>query len=127
MPCFTALVQKTKSKEELKKQFDEARYELDRIERAERRKQHKALVGKCYKYRNSYGSDRPKWWLYAKVVKVGDYWPEAITFQRTSLDIFEVSDNKTFTASGSYEEISRQEFARAWREFLRALELLKLP
>jgi hypothetical protein len=37
---------------------------------AEKQKREKALayVGRCFRYRNSFGGDRPDWWLYIEVV-----------------------------------------------------------
>lgn len=32
--------------------------------------EHKKLIGRCFKYRNSYGSGDKGWWLYGKVVGV---------------------------------------------------------
>ncbi|KKN75921.1 hypothetical protein LCGC14_0376290 [marine sediment metagenome] len=47
-----------------------------------------AMIGKCFKCRNSYGANQKDWWLYSKVI---DYEPQnkllvVCTYQRTSMD-----------------------------------------
>jgi hypothetical protein len=77
----------TKTKEELQKIIAagfEAREELRAIEDAEKTKANASLIGKCFKYRNSYScpeSDADYWWLYSKVVSVDGEWAQVLRFQ----------------------------------------------
>jgi hypothetical protein len=56
--------------EDIKKQIDTLRKEQFRLEELDRKKNHypklNKLIGTCYKFRNSSGSDR-RWWLYCKI------------------------------------------------------------
>ena len=46
--------------------------EINRLEsqiyKSETEPKVKAMIGKCFKCRNSYGSSSPSWWLYSKVI-----------------------------------------------------------
>jgi hypothetical protein len=77
------------------KQLNEVREKvrvLEEVPKAE------ALVGKCFKYLNNYGSNE-QWWLYTKVVRAkdGDIWID--TFQE---DFYEKIEFEFDMAAGSY-------------------------
>lgn len=107
----------------MRAEFDRLRAKLGRIDDKRRLEANREMVGKCFKYHNTYGGDR-KWWLYAKVTKAGRYWPEAFTFQNTTRG-FEVVIEKGFSSNIGYIEISEAEYSRALAQFkaklLRAL------
>lgn len=52
----------------------------------------KAMVGRCFKYRNSYGSNQKDWWLYVKVIGYNQQYQQlaTCTYQRTSLQRIEI-------------------------------------
>lgn len=50
-----------KTEEQLRKEEAVIRRQLNRIEDEKRRKANSKLIGRCYKYWNSCGSDHPRW------------------------------------------------------------------
>ena len=82
----------------------------------------KKSIGKCFKYRNSYGGDRPQWYLYTKIVGVDEKNMSfnCVSFQKTSMDIVEIKFDQKFNFRGenyfndrSYIEIKASEYNRA--------------
>ena len=77
----------------------------------------KKLIGKCFKYRNSYSSDS-KWWLYSKIV--GYKRPDLIlhTFQIIPTEGIEFETKKIAYKGNSHlfeTSISLAEFNKAYR------------
>lgn len=110
------------SKAQLKKIIRNARTMLNDIERAEKEKQLKPLVGKCFKYRNSHGHD-DGWWLYNKVLGISkNIWLEVFTFQKSSYGRWEIHFNDTdMRLLEGFAPISDEEFNQAWAECLNEL------
>ena len=54
---------------ELQKKIEPLRKELKKIEDKNSLKEKEKLLGKCFKFQNSGGSDK-KWWIYTKVIAV---------------------------------------------------------
>jgi hypothetical protein len=74
-----------KTVEELRATMEQAHRELQDIEQAENEKRATALVGRAFKYRNSYSlpqSDANYWWMYAIVTGQDGGVPMGLTFQR---------------------------------------------
>lgn len=71
-------------------------------------------IGHFFRFRNSYGGDHKKWWLYVAVTGVQSWGaPCGWSFQRTSADEADVrlSNEETFYIdSGGYQEIDATEF-----------------
>jgi hypothetical protein len=111
------------NKEEIvRKKYEKVRKQLDEIESNKEIKENNKLVGKCFKYLNSYSSPSEKWWLYKKIIK-GDKNLKSMEFEHTALDIYEVKMNH-WTHSNSlfnHIEISSEEFNLAWLEFKKSL------
>ena len=105
-----------RTKEQIKAELEPLQAELSAIEERERKAEHKALIGKCFKYHNSYGGDRPRWWMYARVTTVGGYWPKSFTFQVTCDDEIIVKNKESRTYSNDWLPITRKEFDREWRK-----------
>lgn len=85
-------------------------------ERAEKIKAARALIGRCFKYRNSYGVGGPheKWWLYAIATGVDALGTVvALSFQRTSNDTIEIENKARIFIGSGYEEIRPAEFWKA--------------
>lgn len=88
--------------------------ELNALRENERKAQHKLLLGKCFRFRNSYGSGE-QWWLYARVDGVGGHWPMVFTFQVTSQDeIIVKCKDSSHVGGDSWFPITRREFDREW-------------
>ena len=93
-------------------------YRIWGIQAKRRAEENRPLLGKCFKYRNSYGGDREKWWLYIKVTKVsarGEM--SGLQFQtdcHNKLEI-EFAHRIPINLSGGYVPITQGEFNRALR------------
>ena len=114
-----------KTKEQLEAEIAPLNAALRRIRDAETKAESQALIGKHFKYHNSYGSSRPQWWLYAKVVKVGRYHPLAFVFQTDCDGKVEIEMDKRFSASSGYIEIKESEFNTAWRRVQKRIARMK--
>lgn len=97
----------------LKTQRHRLQCKIDDIEAERARKEHEKLVGRCYKYRNSYGSGE-KWWLYAKVTAAGDIQPLATTFEQTANGSIEIRREWGISLHHGWEEISMAECLDTW-------------
>ena len=84
----------------------------------------KKIIGKCFKYHNSYGGNYERWWLYVKVLSIDEknMTFNCVEFQRTSMDIAEIKLEKKYNFRGknyfdgmSYAPISQSEYSRAKR------------
>lgn len=83
------------------------------------RAENSALVGRCYRLRNSYGTGR-KWWRYICLVRLdGDRHFRAVVFEETSSGMF-VCESKAWENGphSGHEEISAAEFDRQWNRFV---------
>lgn len=102
---------------ELRRKRDALDDQIREIERAREEKELSALVGRCYRYRNSYScpqSDDDCWWLYTRVIGVEDGALKAFRFQDDKRGKLET---ECVSAWGSTlgEEISPAEFQDALR------------
>ena len=107
--------------EELLEIFTEARDELDDIRTKRVEEENTPLVGKYFKYRNSYGGGSEGWWLYARVDNVSGSSISATTFEKTSSDIFEAQTKSWWSKHDGYMEINELEFMMAWDKFTKEL------
>lgn len=99
-------------------------------------KYRKQYIGKCYKCRNSYGGDIPKWWLYSKIVDVtsvnfhNEEEPvfKTLNFQHCYMDKIEIEVREyVYVRSPEYKSVSAAEFNKAARKLMqRAKEYLSL-
>lgn len=108
------------NKKRLESQIQKLRDKLGKITDAEQRAAQEKLVGKCYRYRNSYGAGgKSDWWLYVGIHSLD---PEnglrAIHFQKDCDGRFEVETNHYYiNVLNGYEEIPTNDFCKAWLEF----------
>ena len=114
-----------KTKAQLEAEIRPLQAALHRIRDAETKAEFLALVGKHFKYHNSYSSDRPQWWLYAKVIRVGEFHPVAFVFQTDCDGRSEVKTKEWFTASHGYIEIAAKEFNAEWRKVQKRIAGMK--
>jgi len=86
--------------------------------------ENKLLLGKCFKFRNSYGSGE-KWWLYKKIVSVGAWDATTISAQDCGNGSIEITkDNhsaSSYKKGGYYIEISLEEFNKNFEEILKRI------
>ena len=89
------------------------------------------MVGKCFKYHNSYGGDLPRWFLYSKVISIDEKTLTftCISFQRTSLEKVDVELEKKFNFNGknyfdgsNYIPVSSVEYNRAKKSLLKFMQ-----
>ena len=91
-------------------------------------------VGKCFKFRNSYGGDRPKWWLYAKIVSFDEKEMtfNTVQFEHTSQPKIEVdyvrqycyNGRNRFNEGDGWIAISAAEYEREAKKLLKTVHSL---
>jgi hypothetical protein len=101
--------------DELQEIISKASDELREIRRAEATEQNAPLVGRCYKFRNSYGGGSEKWWLYKRVLSVEGSYGTGWNFQQDCNGKIEIDfDEGWMPLPVSGQEISEEEFMAAW-------------
>lgn len=77
-------------------------------------------VGKCFKYRNSYGTNNDSWWLYEKVISLtddGDFYCEKFQtdcFGEISINYMnEVNYDRSHFENRDWKKISIDEYNKA--------------
>ena len=101
----------------------EARKELNKIEEKEDTKKNLPLVGRCFKFKNSYGSG-DSWWLYSEVLGVEGGFFKYLTFQECTHGKISVELREYGYDSLRQTEITKQEFDKQFRLLLDKLEEL---
>lgn len=126
--------------DDTEKELDKKIAELRAIKEAKRLKQHievdrpilKKMVGKCYKFRNSYGSMSEGWWLYTCLtdylecedgsdVFLGEQYQVTENGEAEAKTRVEIPYGSDWDMSSSYEEISKEEFEKGKDATLREL------
>ena len=107
-------------KEELQKSLRDAQRELSAIEAKEQEAYNKAVLGKCFRYRNCYSCpEKPSdyWWLYARVVKVSGQDVICFEFQTDRYgEIFIRPDRRCYRRMvDGYQQITLTEYRAAWK------------
>lgn len=106
-----------KTREKWERQASEAHAAIRHIEATERDQKHAALIGKCLRYRNSYGHDE-KWWLYCKVLRAEGGNLIIHRFETTSRGEIKIEPEYKdyYGLTGGWETISDGTFADAWAD-----------
>ncbi len=81
------------------------------------------LIGKCFKYRNSDGSGK-KWWLYTKIVGLGDWEMISVEAQACKDDYIDIKRNTIPTSmveGSSYIKITPKEFDKEFKKILQKI------
>lgn len=110
----------TSLKEDLQQLITESRDKLSAIEDAEAEERNARLLGKCYKFRNSFScpqSAADYWWLYLRVTTIVGHEMGAWQFQCKKDGGIEILPNAflpLFFPGPAYIEISDGEFRSAW-------------
>lgn len=112
-------------KESLSKELNSLRDRIDAVERVEIIMENTKLIGQCYKFLNSYGSDSKDWWMYKKVISAKGDCLKTIQFQNDESGRLEIvidrwHDSRSF--GEHYIKISQSEFDVAKRTFLAKVE-----
>ena len=104
----------------LRKQMHNIRKEVDKLEEAEWKREHDALVGRYFKYHNSFGSG-DKWWLYMSVTAIQGHSIKGFQFERASNGEFRVKPDDirfSFSLAEGWIEIDLAEYKEAWNELI---------
>jgi hypothetical protein len=113
-----------REKARLYKIICDARAKLDEAESAERDKINARLIGRCFRYQNSYGGDKEKWWLYMRVTRVDDGSLRAMRFEEDCYGRVNVDPNAWIMhgeISYGWKPISRSDFDMAWIDIIAKL------
>lgn len=102
----------------MREEAERLRNELYKLDQQRAEERNRKLVGKCFKYRNSYSAPSAGWWLYAKVNRVEGSFCEAMQFEKTELGEFQIYPAKLFTSADNWQEIPFGEFVSEWKSFL---------
>ena len=104
-------------KEELRKQINRLHNRLWVLESAERRKENDKLVGKIFRYRNSYSGGKPQWWVYYKVVKGSDgSYVKAFRFDIDPLAHCATIGIEEVAVTLLTKRCTEETFLKAWKE-----------
>ena len=103
-----------------------AQLELNDIQAAHRDKVNAALLGKCFRYRNSFSGDN-HWWLYVKVIGAEDGYVVVHKFERRGngeflLDPHHTMYGRSISDDGSYKPIDNELFQDEWNAFVSEIE-----
>lgn len=110
----------------LEAQIKALRAELDKIEEAEEQERNAGLIGRCYRYRNTYScASKPSdyWFMYGRVLSVEGHSATVLMFQTDSggqmtLHPKECHSAAMLAGAGAYQQITRKEYDKALRAFL---------
>jgi hypothetical protein len=112
--------------------IDEAYKKLHAIENENSKKNLKKLVGKCFKYKNSYSSPEKEsdyWYLYRKVLRIADEHPFIVSFDfQTDKDgkISIEPEERSSTHLPGMVEIDGVEFWQEWCEVLKKVQKINV-
>ena len=113
-------------KARLQRVASEAQAELWAIEKTERDRRNASLIGKCLRYRNSYGHDEG-WWLYCKVLRAEDGDLVVHRFETTSNGEIRIEPEKreyTVGRTDGWKPIPTEDFDQAWQKLMSSLSAL---
>ena len=96
---------------------------LHRAQEQRAAKLNAAMVGKCFRYKNSYGPKEPGdyFWFYLRVLSTDGFGVRCHTFQTDNDGRIEIQWNNHRSSyqgalNGGYEPISQAQFDKAWQE-----------
>jgi hypothetical protein len=111
--------QVVKTREALEAEAAHIRDQLDAIDTQERLAMHRSLVGKCFRYRNSYScpkDESDRWWLYQRIIEIDRRgWLRVFMFQRDRDGKLEIETALSFGTSALGEPITLRQFQYAWK------------
>jgi len=114
-----------KREAELRATMSAARKELNAIRDKRKEESNKPLLGKCFKFHNSFGAGEPRWWLYTIVTKTSTSLG-VFRFQTDCYGDIRIEDKSWWSGPGAYTPISREEFDEAWAKLLDKINSIKV-
>ena len=115
--------------QEIRSIIDPLLDELSAIQEEKKRKEELSLLGKCFKFHNSYHSletDSDPWWVYRKITGFNDGSLSSTSFQIDPEGNVDVRfDERLFSITPKWQEISEAEYQSAWADFLYVLYRIK--
>lgn len=107
-----------RKRDKIYKQAEPINKELSEIKDKRARKDWEKMVGKCFKFRNSFGSGE-KWWLYEKIVGFNEDGLITLIAQKDSHDHIEIEKRTSYGYHHSGDiKISKEEFDREFQKLL---------
>lgn len=91
--------------------------ELNILERQKKEEENSKLVGKYFKYRNSYScpeSDKDRWWIYRHVISMNDNELSGVTFGTDMYGKVEIERGAIPSYLTGWTEIEEAEYLEAW-------------
>jgi hypothetical protein len=106
-----------KTKAQWLRQQREAMKALSAIEVAERAKLAERVIGKCFRYSNSYGHGS-QWWLYGRVIGTDEYgWFRMFQFEATDNGEMQIRTEHQRTHLNGWDPIAANIFQEEWDAF----------
>lgn len=115
-------------KEKLERQIGPLVRKLNKLKEKEKCEDNENLVGRCGRYRNSYGSDRPSWWLYRKVMSLtSDNGLNVFSFQEDCLGELKIKPKDCAMGESCTlgDKISEKQFQAAWALMKKKIEAIE--
>ena len=122
---------KQQTEKQLIKILQNTRNKLDVIKDKRRKKIAKTLISKCFKYRNSYSCSKEesdRWWVYRKITHLQDSLLMCFDFELSASGEYTINPQNHIYPDynlSDCKEISKEEFDRAWKEFLISIKQLR--
>jgi len=116
------LMQKKKAFE---KEVKPLREERERLEKEFNIARNTDLIGKCFKMKNSYGANEPRWWHYSKIIGITSdgYMVEALEIQKILDEDIEIKiDSHTPSLYTTRTSINPSEFNEKFEEYIKELK-----
>jgi len=119
---------KKRTAKQLEKVIQKAREELYEIEKKQTQKRNAALVGKCFKFLNSYGGGNDEWWTHEKVLGAEGMMLLVFRFEtdcygKISIEPYDQTSVVPYADNG-YIEITPDQFHAEWQKLLAGLNQL---
>ena len=108
--------------QEIARKGADARRELHDIETEEATKKNAGLVGKCFKYSNSYGGGSERWWLYSEILGVDGNYFKTLAFQECEYGTITIETKECSGGHLQEVEITKRVFDAQFRLLLDKLE-----
>lgn len=120
---------KTATTDALRSASDLIRREVMRREEAQNVEAHRAMVGKCFRYRNCYSCpEKPSdyWWLYAKAERLGEMgYPVGVSFQVDKDGVLTIQPQQRLHVIGAWQEIPASDFDAEFAKVLANMKALQ--
>lgn len=104
-------------KKQLEKEIKERREELHELEQDDRKVKNEKLLGKYFKYMNSFGSGE-FWPIYFLVTRLDGIEPRCFRFEKDSHGTIAINFDDNYTEYDSTIQITKEEFDDALRVLL---------